>query len=236
MNDRRSLIPKCKQSLREEVLARRSSLLASERAAQASAITTHLLALPEWQQADTIFAYVSLPAEVSTVALIEAAWEQGKTLAFPRVDQTTKRLLWYSCKPQPSYAQLAATDQLADAGFERSAFGVWEPLENPAALLKVGEGYPEIAGARPAQGVAAYAPVKNPQQLAVIPGLVYDHVGYRLGYGMGCYDRFLSIFPGFSVGVVHSSNLIYSLESEQCLTNRDLPVRCVICDTQVIRP
>ncbi len=41
-----------------------------------------------------------------------------------------------------------------------------------------------------------------------IPGLVYDRRGYRLGYGKGFYDRYLSAFHGCRIGVVYSDYII----------------------------
>lgn len=42
--------------------------------------------------------------------------------------------------------------------------------------------------------VSGRTPVVEPERvdLSVIPGLVYDHGGYRIGYGGGFYDRLLS--------------------------------------------
>ena len=42
------------------------------------------------------------------------------------------------------------------------------------------------------------------QALCLVPALSFDRDGYRLGYGKGYYDRFLSRFDGVSVGVVYS--------------------------------
>lgn len=39
--------------------------------------------------------------------------------------------------------------------------------------------------------------------LCLVPALTFDHNGYRLGYGGGYYDRFLSGFCGVSLGVVY---------------------------------
>lgn len=47
--------------------------------------------------------------------------------------------------------------------------------------------------------------------LCVIPALGYDEAGYRLGYGKGYYDRFLSHFAGNTVGLVYESCLRDSL-------------------------
>lgn len=41
-----------------------------------------------------------------------------------------------------------------------------------------------------------------------VPGLVYDRSGYRLGYGKGFYDRYLSAFSGCRIGVVYSDFIL----------------------------
>ncbi len=41
-----------------------------------------------------------------------------------------------------------------------------------------------------------------------VPGLLYDKAGYRLGYGKGFYDRYLSAFSGCTIGVVYSDYIM----------------------------
>ncbi len=41
-----------------------------------------------------------------------------------------------------------------------------------------------------------------------VPGLVYDRSGFRLGYGKGFYDRYLSDFSGCTIGVVYSDYIL----------------------------
>lgn len=45
----------------------------------------------------------------------------------------------------------------------------------------------------------------------VIPALVYDKKGYRLGYGKGYYDRYLGRFAGSKVGFVYNSFIVDAL-------------------------
>lgn len=43
--------------------------------------------------------------------------------------------------------------------------------------------------------------------VCVVPGLSFDSEGYRIGYGKGYYDRFLSEFKGSSVGLCYEALL-----------------------------
>ena len=47
--------------------------------------------------------------------------------------------------------------------------------------------------------------------LCLVPALAFDKHGYRLGYGGGYYDRFLSDFNGTSVGMTYSEFINDSL-------------------------
>jgi len=55
----------------------------------------------------------------------------------------------------------------------------------------------------PIESCIEYLP-KN-ADLCIIPALAYDVFGYRMGYGRGYYDRFLSEFVGIKVGFCYSS-------------------------------
>ncbi len=47
--------------------------------------------------------------------------------------------------------------------------------------------------------------------LCIVPAFSYDWQGFRLGYGKGYYDRFLSRFNGHIVGICYSSCVQRSL-------------------------
>lgn len=59
-------------------------------------------------------------------------------------------------------------------------------------------------------GVLEPDPEKQPvlrefsDSICVLPGLGFDLEGYRLGYGKGYYDRFLSKYPGTNLGVCYN--------------------------------
>lgn len=65
---------------------------------------------------------------------------------------------------------------------EPGTFGVLEPKPDPQNLLPA-----------------------DPGGLCIVPGLCFDNFGYRLGYGKGYYDRFLSGYTGVTVGICYSS-------------------------------
>lgn len=47
--------------------------------------------------------------------------------------------------------------------------------------------------------------------VCLVPAIVYDKKGYRLGYGKGFYDRYLPAFIGTKVGFVYSDFIIGSV-------------------------
>lgn len=74
------------------------------------------------------------------------------------------------------------------------------------------------------------APQISPTQvdLIVVPGLVFDHRGARLGYGGGYYDRLLrAALKAYRVGVAFEAQLIRHLPSTQL----DVPVDCLITES-----
>lgn len=51
--------------------------------------------------------------------------------------------------------------------------------------------------------------------LCIVPGLSFDKNGYRLGFGKGYYDRFLSGFDGVSVGLCYENCLSEGLPTDK---------------------
>lgn len=76
---------------------------------------------------------------------------------------------------QMEFYEIKSLDEL-----KPGTFGVLEPDPDPERLLPA-----------------------DPGGLCIVPGLCFDNDGYRLGYGKGYYDRFLSGYTGFTVGICY---------------------------------
>ena len=96
-------------------------------------------------------------------------------------------------------------------GLVRSRYGVDEPAEDPAFEVD---------------------PSQSENAVALVPGLEFDRQGYRLGYGGGFYDTFLSAFPGVSVGLCRSKFLQDDPIDRDV---HDLSVGIIATDAEVVR-
>lgn len=71
---------------------------------------------------------------------------------------------------------------------------------------------------------------KNEMDLLIVPGLVFSKEGYRIGFGGGYYDRFLTDFIHPTVSLVWSKQLVENLPTNQY----DLPVQYLITENGMI--
>jgi 5-formyltetrahydrofolate cyclo-ligase len=69
--------------------------------------------------------------------------------------------------------------------------------------------------------------------LVLVPGVAFDELGFRLGYGGGYYDRFLSRFSlrARSVGLAFDFQVVGRLPSEPW----DVPVRWVVTESRCLQ-
>ena len=126
-----------------------------------AAAQQRLLDWPLWQQARSVALYVGVRGELATTGLLQAAWQDEKVVWLPRVRTEAPGLM--------DFVACAGTHQLRPG-----PMGLLEPMDS-------------LPGVGPDQTAeAAFAP-----DLALLPGVAYDHAGGRLGYGGGYYDRFL---------------------------------------------
>lgn len=87
--------------------------------------------------------------------------------------------------------------------------GILEPDEDAPLLLE------------PAQLVGS---------VCLVPGLVFDGAGHRVGYGGGYYDRFLAFYPGDKIGLARTT----MLSSNPLPTDgHDVPVDFIVTESGV---
>jgi 5-formyltetrahydrofolate cyclo-ligase len=67
---------------------------------------------------------------------------------------------------------------------------------------------------------------KKKMDLLIVPGLVFDKKGYRIGYGGGYYDRFLHDYQGSTLSIAYSFQTADELPIEEF----DVPVEQIITE------
>lgn len=79
---------------------------------------------------------------------------------------------------------------------------------------------------------AALVPLAS-VDVVLVPGLVMDLHGQRIGYGKGHFDRLLPSLPtAFRVGVCYDFQLVGEAPAQP----HDVPLHAVVTDQQVVRP
>ncbi|MBR5323166.1 MAG: 5-formyltetrahydrofolate cyclo-ligase [Clostridia bacterium] len=63
----------------------------------------------------------------------------------------------------------------------------------------------------PSKDLPIFSPTDTEHVICVLPAIVYDKRGYRIGYGKGYYDRFLSGFKGAKAGLIYSEYILDSI-------------------------
>lgn len=71
---------------------------------------------------------------------------------------------------------------------------------------------------------------KNNIDLLLVPGIVFDRQGYRIGFGGGYYDRFLTDFPNDTLSLIHSIQLIDHIPKESF----DIPVGYILTEKKLL--
>jgi 5-formyltetrahydrofolate cyclo-ligase len=67
--------------------------------------------------------------------------------------------------------------------------------------------------------------------LIIVPGVAFDHQGYRLGYGKGMYDRFLpQVQKAQRIALAYGIQIIDSLPDEP----HDMPMHAIITESGIL--
>lgn len=153
---------------------------------------------------------------------VEAKALFDRFLALPQVETADTVMVFYGTGREPDTLPLIRT--LLDLG-KRVALPVVLPhrgmearqVLDPNRLVPNRFGIPEPDGSCPVIGKSEIA-------VALIPHLMCDQDGYRLGWGGGYYDRWLADFPGFTVCICRPGRLVDHMPREEF----DIPVKLVL--------
>jgi 5-formyltetrahydrofolate cyclo-ligase len=154
---------------------------------------------------EQLFTLHSWQAAQTIAVTISNGREVDTTNIIKRAWQDKKRIVVPKCDPKTNtmeFRQITSFDQL-----ERVFFGLLEPKVLETEKV-------------------------SPHQidLMIIPGICYDRMGYRIGYGGGYFDRYLTHYKNDTLSLAFSTQIVEEVPTEP----HDLPVSTIITECEVI--
>ncbi|KKI88613.1 hypothetical protein WQ54_30945 [Bacillus sp. SA1-12] len=116
-----------------------------------------------------------------------------------------KRIVVPKCDPAGkimAFRQIASFNQL-----ERVFFGLLEPKVEETVEIS-----------------------PNQIDMMIVPGICFDRKGYRIGYGGGYYDRYLTIYHNDTLSLAFSTQIVEKVPKEE----HDIPVSKIITECEEI--
>lgn len=188
MKRQRSNNLKTKSEIRSMILKRLKEMPIKERKLETQRIINKFLNLNEYHSAETIGVTISNSPEFDTHQLITNMLADGKHVFCPRTY---------------SHRQMKFIEVTSNTNFDRSSFGIWEPIENTQSI------------------------VNNQPDILIVPGLCYAIENHqRVGFGGGFYDRFIKKYNGYTVSLALSVQMVDHVEWN--VEPTDMPIDQII--------
>lgn len=140
--------------------------------------------------------------EAHTIAVtISNEREVNTTAIIEKAWKAKKRIVVPKCDPSTKtmeFREITSFDQL-----ERVFFGLLEPKVQETEKVS-----------------------PNEIDLMIVPGICYDRRGFRIGYGGGYFDRYLTQYHNNTLSIAFSCQIVESVPSER----HDIPVTTIITE------
>ena len=170
--------------------------------AKSEAICRQVLVCAEYKDAKTVFAYYPLGNEVNCLPVLKQALLDEKRVVLPRTEQ--------EC--QMDFYEIHSLDDVEEGNFH---------VMEPKTYCKQFVPGMDVAGNAVTQGYN--------KALVLVPGVVFDSLGNRYGYGKGYYDRYFVRFPQLKrIALAYTEQL--ANEPLECLET-DLKMHVILTDT-----
>ena len=149
----------------------------------------------------------------------------------PIIKDADKVLVFYPVKNEPDIRKFI---NALYAMRKRVAFPVSNSNDCTLTFKYVGDLAEMVMGTYNIPEPSADAPIVKDFSncVCIVPALVFDRYGYRIGYGKGYYDRFLKDFQGTSIGIAYSDFVADTLPYEPT----DMTVDMIITERGIILP
>jgi 5-formyltetrahydrofolate cyclo-ligase len=158
-----------KSQIRKHILALRDAMPEAERARISLVLADRIIGHQWFYKAKKLLCFVSFGSEIDTTPIINEALRLGKEVYVPKVEPQ---------EPLGGIKGVLSADLEVINFYQIHSFDELEP-----GYRKI----PEPSGSSPKY----HFDPSEQDILMLMPGVAFDPVGRRLGYGKGFYDRFL---------------------------------------------
>lgn len=175
--------------------------------------------LPAYVQAETVSVYVSMPSgEVDTWALCRAVLQAGKRLYIPRFSTLASGAAadaHHAFTQDMQMLRVHSLDEL-EHGLTPNKWGIAEPPATYQGQAREDGRCTHSSALDPALGGSGLDAI-------VLPGMLFDRAGGRLGHGKGYYDRYVARARAFAAEHHRAPPALIALALEEQVRTERVP-------------